>query len=283
MLALFFSSCEKTNETGQPSIQLLKQDGFISKDTSLAVGTTMKFAIQAKGDEIDLTNFLIRTYADSLQIAYDTGLHAPALAWQGEFTKDFTPVQEWVFVIRDRYGNEDQTSITIKTDSSSNFTPLQTFSNIQLGAQDNGLGSFFGFYPGTVFTHSQASADAEIQKIIDLVYYYFGEDENVIASPGANIESGVFPGDLSDWEYRNTARFLLADISIADFGNAQNDSIIIANYLPSAKRKAKNLSADDIYTFQTQDGRLGIFKVKEIVGTSEGSVSVDIKVQEVKK
>ena len=61
---------------------------------------------------------------------------------------------------------------------------------------------------------------------------------------------------------------------------AGNDSIIIANYNEGeARRKAKNLAPDDIYTFRTQSGRLGMFLVKEVNGTAAGDIVIQIKTQ----
>ena len=55
---------------------------------------------------------------------------------------------------------------------------------------------------------------------------------------------------------------------------------IIANYDEGeAKRKAKKLKQDDIFTFRTQDGRLGMFKVNEVSSTTGGSINISLKTQ----
>lgn len=282
-VVLLIVSCEDKSIDAEPSVNLNHSHGFISGDTVIPPGEIMKFSISAHSENnVPLTNFLIKVYSDSTNVVYDTGIHAQNLNWQGAFTKSFAPQERWKFIIRDRYGNTDSREIIIEEDTGSNFRKLQSFENIKMGAQNNtSLGSLFSFTDGGIYDHSTVTNNVEIQKIIDLIYYYYGEDENVIASPGANVENGVFPGDFKDWDVRNTTRFIKTELSEEDFYNASNDSILIANYIEGeGKRKSKNLQSGDIFVFKTQQDLLGIYKVLEVIGTDQGTVLIDIKIQE---
>ena len=71
-----------------------------------------------------------------------------------------------------------------------------------------------------------------------------------------------------------------SSMSIDDFITAVNDSIILANYDEGeAKRKAKKLKVDDIYTFRTESGKLGMFLVNAVNGTGDGSINIRLKTQ----
>ena len=132
-----------------------------------------------------------------------------------------------------------------------------------------------------MFYHQEAATDTMIQSAVDLIYFYSEVDLNTIASAGANIEDGIFPVNPTTWSITNTTRYFKTSLTADDFDAAVNDSIILANYEEGdAKRKAKKLAVDDIYTFRTQSGKLGIFQVNEVNGTTEGSLNIDLKVQD---
>ena len=113
--------------------------------------------------------------------------------------------------------------------------------------------------------------------------YYYGEDDQTIASPGANIEDGIFQEEYipNNWLYRNTTRFIKTSMIDEEFNLIQNDSILLVSYVEGeGKRKAKNLETGDIYSFKTQGAKYGIFLVTEILGLESGTVKIDIKIQE---
>jgi hypothetical protein len=133
---------------------------------------------------------------------------------------------------------------------------------------------------GTYFA-DEVAQDVILQEGVQMLYYYYGDDKNIIASPGANIEDGIFAVNPADWTIVNTSRYLKTSLSVEEFNQATNDSIILANYNEAeAKRKAKKLQVNDIYTFRTQKGKLGMFHVTEVVGAEEGTVNLNVKIQE---
>jgi hypothetical protein len=152
-----------------------------------------------------------------------------------------------------------------------------------LGAQNNNnIGGCLNLNNKLVFSIAEAKQN---QEIIDIIYY-LGEDENTLASPGANIEEGIFDPDLapSTWEYRNTTRYIPLDMSVEEFNQIENDSTLLVSYIEGeGKRKAKYLEAGKIFSFKTQDLRFGMVKINEVVGETEGSVSIDIKIQKGKE
>ena len=109
-------------------------------------------------------------------------------------------------------------------------------------------------------------------------------DENTIASPGANIDSSIFPGPggPGNWTVKNTARFLAPEgITGEDFSGASNDSLILFNAFEfdAGKRKAKKLQVGDIYSFVTDTEIRGMLIVNKVDGEATGYIECDIMIQ----
>jgi len=282
IVALFiFASCEKETQTQlPPSIQLIQKPGNVSSDTTFAFGDLMTFTIQATGGSANLTNlYVIRDGDRMIQTrALDTSMNIFNFEINKSFTKNLADWEIFTFVIRDKNRLSDSVSIFIHRDTTADFGPIRFLESEILSAQNMGIpGSFFSFVDG-VLDLNQAM---QKQEFIDLLYYYYGEDENVIASPGANVESGVFEGDLQDWTIRRTTRFIELDLPAEEFYAAENDSLLVVSYIEgSGKRKAKNLTSGKIFSFKTQDSKFGIFRVLEVEGSDAGTIKYDIKIQD---
>jgi len=190
-------------------------------------------------------------------------------------------MEDWKFIVRDREGNAATTSILIGLDTSTQYTSLIKYAPIDFGAQDNQqYGGCYNIADSSMFFHQEVAADTALQSGIDMLCFYNEIDKNTIASAGANIEDGIFPTNPGNWTFVNTTRYFKTSLSAEDFNSAINDSIIIANYVEGdAKRKAKKLMPDDIYTFRTQSGKLGIFMVNGVNGTNAGSINISLKTQ----
>jgi len=287
ILSLIIFSCNKNNDSSlSPTVLLVADPGFISNSTIASPGELLMFKVELQEGSEKLTNFYIEvTNANQMAIRYfDTAMYASNILWTGSFYKSPEPSESWNFIVKDRWGGSNSSTIEITADTNSVYGPIDTFENIALGAQLNlNTGGFYSLSTQLVYF---ANAAKNNQELIDLVYYYYSEDENTIASPGANIEDGVFPEDLTpvNWEIRNTTRYIQTSLTQEDFENAANDSILIANYIDAeGKRKAKNLIVGYIYVFKNQQSRLGMFYVNSVDGTDEGLIDIDLKIQSEEK
>ena len=283
ILFLFIVSCNKNESPGiSPTIVLLADSGFVSNSISASPGELLSFKVELQEGSEKITNFYIELF-DINQTStryFDTSMYVSDLVWTGSFYKSTEPIESWNFIVKDRQGGSGISTLEISADTNSVYEPIDAFENIVLGAQNNlDTGGFYSFT--TQLIHF-ADAAKNNQELIDLVYYYYLEDENTIASPGANIEDGIFPEDLTpvNWEIRNTTRYIKTALTQEDFENTTNDSILIANYIDAeGKRKAKNLVVGDIYVFKNQQSRLGMFYVNSVDGTDEGLIDIDVKIQ----
>ncbi|MDP2722793.1 MAG: hypothetical protein Q8O72_08550 [Bacteroidales bacterium] len=276
--------CEKANENFMPTtIKFLTGVGYATSDTVLAMGETFKVGIEAENPEVNLTNFIIRIQGEQLETYLDSGMNTPKLRFERILTKGIQNNENWVFIIRDKKGKSAEINLKVTRDTASAFGDVRDFPFVVLGAQNNNqTGSFFSLEKDSTFT---LNGGFQNQELIDLCYYYdfIDTDRNTIASPGANIDESVFPGNqgLINWALRRTSRFKNAEISETDFLNVSNDSLLIAVYGQSeGNRKAKNLQPGDIYSFKNDNGKVGLFRVNSLEGTDAGKVNISIKVQE---
>ncbi len=282
VMTLLGGACKKDNEEGSdPFIFLSGEQGYITNDTIIKAGDDMSFKITAIKGTYKLTEFYIEVVTDHVERYFDTGINSPGLEWSGSFKKTFATIEQWNFIVRGRHGATSSITINISLDTSGSFGQLITYPLITLGGQNNiNIPGLFSLQDSGLYTLDQANNDVDIQKKIELIYYYQSADLNVITSPGANIEPEVFNDVIKSWTYRNTTRFMPTPLTIADFNAISNDSIIIANYNEAeGKRKAKQLQAGNIYSFKTQNDKLGVFLVKNVTGTEQGSIEIGLKIQ----
>lgn len=281
VMVIVGTACNKSEDNIPPSINLIKEAGYITGDTVLASGDEIMVRVQLLKGDLNITNFLINVYTDTVSTYFDTGMNTENLVWEGKFIKTVAQTEDWRFMAIDSEGNATASGFTITLDTTAQFGDIIAYSPVTFGAQDNpGTGGCFDIADSTMYGHQEVAADSNLQKGIDMICFFDDEDKITIASPGANFPDGIFPVNPADWTTINTTRYYKTSLSRDDFNTAMNDSIILANYDEGeAKRKAKKLQAEDIYTFKTQDGRLGIFVVNTVEGTNEGSVNISIKTQ----
>jgi hypothetical protein len=280
-VVLLFSACKKDNAPQvPPKIQLLHQTGMISSDTTIAFGDVMSFTIAAESGSANLTNLVVfkKSTSSISQRALDTGMNIQHFTITKHFTKGLDEFETWTFGIRDKNRLAAGVSVNIRLDSTSGFGPINTYESLTLSAQNlAGPGSFFSFISGESYSLDEATQN---QDIIDLIYY-FGEDQHTIASPGANIENGIFEGNFENWDIFRTTRFIEIDLSEDIFESAQNDSLLIVSYIEGeGKRKAKLLAIGKSFSFKTQDMKYGIFRVIEVEGADVGTIKLDVKIQD---
>lgn len=280
---IFLYACQKNDSTTYPppEISFIELPGYVYYDTIFSPGQTFNVGITALSNDINLTNFLIKVETDTIVTVFDTGFNSPVFNIEKTLTKGLSPNEKWIFIIRDRHTEKTEISFTTIIDTSAQYGEIVTLDEIVLGAQSSNENSFYSINNSLTYNLEDAFQN---QDAIDLVYYYdfIDTDENVIASPGANIDESVFPGQytLANWTTRNTYRFKTTDITIEEFNNAQNDSLLLAAYgQAEGKRKAKNMAENMIFAFKGDNGKTGLFLVNSVIGTNEGNTNITIKVQ----
>jgi hypothetical protein len=289
VITVVFISCDKNDDDDNmkkdpPTLSLLTTAPYVFTDSSFKAGDEMKFYFIAQKGSENITNFRVEMKTDITQTVFDTGLNAASLQFEKTFTKGFAEKEEWTFIVRDKNLKERSVTLIISLDTGAVFEEVLTFEDVVMGAQNHPTApkSFFSFAKDSSFTLEEAFYR---QKDIDLVYYYLGADENLIASPGANIEDEVFEKydakyQFAQWNTKNTVRYKSANLTKNEFESIETDSALLALYGTSdGKRKAKNLKIGDTHSFKTENGKVGVFRVYDISGTDAGEVKISIKLQ----
>lgn len=282
---MLFSACSKEEENMEPpSLSFLGGEGRIDSDETLTVGTEFTFGFTAsKVSDQDLRRVLIQRKFENVSTitVLDSAISAAS------FTLDITTfayptvgAEDFEITVTDKADKSSTISFTITTTpAASNIT---TYIDKILGAQGNTTGSSFASMDGTVYELADAKANSEK---IDWMYFYGATNLATLASPDDDAAAQVFNGEpngLQNWDTKNATRFKLTTLSGADF-NAINTSVqlVTAATLPTApvETKINNLSAGKVLAFETWDEKYGLIRIDAVSGTSDGSITITVKVQ----
>jgi hypothetical protein len=273
-----FTSCDKKEvNTTPPTIELITSDGYITGSTIAGPAQELKFKVKCEGNGTHvLTNFIVSSNGSRV---IDEGINTDLLQRDVVLSKTSDPEEVIEFIIRDIDGKEATLQLTISLDDSAGDTEPIWYKDIVLDAQGvtNGK-SFVSLTDGTTFKLQDASNN---QNLINLLYYYdnIDADENTISSPGANIDDSIISG-LSGWTTRNTTRYISKSMSLVDFEAINSVIYLVDEYHTSGNRKAKNLKVGDTFSFKDEArNRFGMFRVYDINGQENGSVTISIVIQ----
>jgi hypothetical protein len=286
IILISFAGCRREESKAgiAPVIQFITDSGFIYTDTVLKTGTQFKIGIICKGISNKITCFNYRLTTEHGINSVDSGMNTPGFSWETILTKGSSKTEIWSFFVRDRESNSSDTiRLIISLDSNSVYGKIIDMPEIILGAQSSTV------YPGFYSLITRQTYDDlkayQNQSLIDLLYYFdpVSGDNHTLASPGANIDSTLFtkPWPLQNWTIKNTTRFEYSSVNPAEFNASKNDSLILANTFTyaSGKRKAKNLASGNVYSFVSQNGKKGLFKVNDVNGTDSGYIKLSLKIQ----
>jgi hypothetical protein len=274
--AIAFAACNDDDDPkSDPTISFITTADFTSEDVTLEEGDSIFVGINAEynGDD-NLTSFTITVNGQEIQ---NEAIDNLEIERTFSIKKSIATTEEWVFEVTDAGGRSASVSLTMTLE----YGAIITNNSVILGAQNNStLGSFYSTSEDQVYLQGEAFNN---QELIDLIYYFSTEDGNAIGSPGANDVDELFTGTsgLSNWTTLNETRYYETDLEESEFDAVSNDSIFNIVYnSDDAKRKAKNLVAGDIYSFRTEAGKLGLFKVITVNGEAPGDIEIAVKVEE---
>lgn len=283
IIVFILSSCQKKEDNVEaPEVSFLNMNSVYC-DTSLMMGSNMKFIIKASGSEVfPITNLVVKSGSG---VFLDSGLYSANVLYELNIAKGPSATESWSFFVMNKARQSKAIQVTITLSDSSDFNPVDSYTQIRLGAQNNtSIGSFWSPADNTV--HFLSSA-CQIQEAIHFIYYYgtgsLAVNECTLSSPNDNDAPSVFTGTcgLAGWNVRNESRYLLTSLNEQDFNQVSNDSLLIASYDPIlAKRKGKNAAPGQVWSFRFQNGKLGLMYIHEAIHGTEGSILFSIKIQQ---
>ncbi|HLN54156.1 MAG TPA: hypothetical protein VK212_10645 [Lentimicrobium sp.] len=278
-LIVSFTNCSKDEEAGSPTMTFKNETGYITQNTTASYGDTLLFGINANSNGED--NLVKFTVSVNNQLLLDSTINSQTFAFDFYTIKSAADVEAWTMTITDVAGHTASLSATITGE----FGEIDSYTTILMGAQDNvDVESFLSLADNHATTYMQAAA-FEYQDKIDMFCYYENTPEHqnmmTLGSPGSNI-TGIFSGATSPENYttKNLTYFVKTTLSASNFDAVQNDAWVLASFDPENQfKKAKVLTAGDVYAFKLQSGKYGLLKVIEVTGTETGTLEIGIKVQ----
>jgi hypothetical protein len=276
---LIYSGCKKDEDPVPPTQTFKSATGYITSNTAAKFGDTLRFGVTSKSNGTDnLVKFQVIVNGDVL---LDSTISTQTFDFECYSVKSILDKEVWKFVTTDIAGNMDQDSITI----TGNFGEINTYGPITLGAQNNTTEKgFISFSNSTSTTYTMDEAFNH-QADIDMFLFYENTTSHVnlmtLAAPGSNI-TGIFTGSSSPENYleKNVTYFVKTELSAAQFDLVTNDAVILNSFNPSNKfKKAKVLTAGDVYAFMLQSGKYGLLKVIVTTGVEDGTTEFAVKIQ----
>lgn len=154
---------------------------------------------------------------------------------------------------------------------------------VTLGAQDNAaMPGFYSVAENKTYTQDQGFQN---QSAIDIFCFYEAEGGNniALASPGTGI-TGIFTGSSSveNWTTTDTTFFYATTLTPDQFNaiTTTDDLIETSFNAVDARRKAKDMKINDIYSIKIQSGQYGLLMVTAVTQGADGSVTFELKMKE---
>jgi len=277
--SFFVAGCSKDEDPIPPTIAFKQATGYVSANTTANYGDTLNFGITAKSNGIDnLVKFQI--FANGQQLL-DSTINTTTFALDVTTVKTILDKEVWKFVTIDIAGNSKTDSIVI----TGTFGEILTYSSKTLGAQSNTTEKGFISYSNSTATQYTQAEAFNHQADIDMFCFYENTATSVnmmtLAAPGSNIK-GIFTGATSVELYtvKNITFYVKTTLTVAQFDAVTNDAVIRASYgTTTPYRKAKLLTAGDVYSFKLQSGKYGLLKVIAVAGAEAGTLQIAVKIQ----
>lgn len=279
-ILIILAACKKEEDNDiAPIISLSTEETYTYTDTEAPPGEQIKVGILATSNSGGaLTNIIIKSNNERI---VDEGINTSLFSKDYKIVKTNEEVQKLIFIIRNINGLSDSISFNLNK-GEGNYGPIILRQNITLGAQNNSTeNSFYSISENKTYSIEEAYNS---QTIIDLCYFYeTNGDLNALGSPGANLTE-IFTGTYAPdkWTTKNTYRFSRTPIELEnkDLSSYTTDQIIVSNIFTDSGRKAKQLKTGDVYAFFNDKNKYGIVKINSVSGTNQGTINIDLIIQE---
>ena len=282
------NSCGGDDPAAPPTITINQTSWELdfSQDTAKQVLFTADVSAEGEIETFTITEKKITTDGGAQSAAYDAQTTS---SFKGETSKKYTfdktfyvtdfvdyERYEYEFSVTDKEGQSYSIVVTV-TKKEEQASDATKFTAIMMGAQsNNSLGSFLDAETGTVYMLSDASNN---QDLIDFVYYYGSTNNATIAAPNDETVNGTGNNSLTltqNWTTQNATSFY--ELSNVNFDDIQT-TVDVENALTnvgSPLTKVTQLSVGTVVGFTTANGTNGVFKVTQIEGTSDGSITISV-------
>lgn len=285
-------SCNKDDDHKPPTISFKMGSKYTFDGETVMVGNQLIFGIQANGVDANITNFTIKkslTDGNSV-VMMDTALNNGSLSIDKIFYQSVEEQVNWIFTVMDKNRLSSSISLTVYKDPDSEFGDIYYYPSITMGYQNNSeYGHFLNPFTGKVYFEDSATILQDNMHI--LVYYIVDQDlpSPVFSSPGEmdnfSEEALLFYPYIANWQTRKFTHWDISvddePISVEDFDEAENDSLLIVSYHEVwGKKKFKWATNGRVIPFRTANGKFGLVKVINAEHSESGKIEFAIKIQD---
>lgn len=271
-------SCEDDKDYGNPTIEFKTGAGYLQNGESLEAGESGVIGIKAffnSNDNITNLKITLET-ADGTSVVHDEGINVSELDFDYNFTRGLETEETYICKVTDIEGHSAEISMTLGLEVSP-FGEINSYSGINLGAQNSTVGHFYSLADNSVYTDANIAGN---ESSVDMVYYV-GKNNETISSPAMSSEGNILGVDT--WTTKNETLYAkTTDVTDTQFDEMQNDELLLVAASIAAenwKAKAKDVSVGDYYYFKTQNNKYGLLRVTAVTTGNDGTVTFDVKVQ----
>lgn len=167
-----------------------------------------------------------------------------------------------------------------------NVTTYETFLLAAPLAEGNSE-TFFSTSTGEIYSFDEVVGTSEpVSSTIDFGYFYGNTALASLLSPDNVNWTNTVQYDMNEWTERNTTVFRTTTVGATEFDAISSSE---ADLLESAfvefgtdvpnPGRVSGLEANDVIAFQTEDGRFGLVKIVEVIGTTGSNDGIRIQVK----
>jgi hypothetical protein len=278
IIILVTDACKKDPLVIGPELSFMVDTGFLSSDTTMAVGDTAVIGLVCKWDGTDNiasihTYFNQNLLGDPYPVPQASG---EEFIFYTKITKNVLSRENWEFQVLDVKGHKSILSLEIKLDTLGG--PIDSYQPV-IGAQGNeSLGSFYKLTsPPQRFGDNLSGVSNP--ELVELLGGFDIDAKTFLASPSSNNLYSAY--DLSGWATRNKTLFCKTTYKPENFDLFIDDHVLISSfYEEDAVEVLPNIQPGEIYSFKTESGKYGLIKIISITTSVTGHISFDYKIQQ---
>lgn len=283
--AALLTSCTSDNPTVDlpPSISFVTGAGYISGNATVVVSTPFVVKILAEAnvtsgtkiESVGITRIINNQIVGDTSFAFNDATVTLEITFM---SYSVVGVENIEFKATDKDGQSKTISLQITTEEPAG-DPIDSWTERLLGSWNNPTGSSFASINGEVYTIDIAFAN---QSIIDYMYWWGASTSATIGAPDDENAQLVFnEGDyrLENWTTKNATRFKTTMLTSADFDAVTDATPCIDNATGADQKRIGALVPNQVIAFITVTGKHGLIRVKSNVTGSDGTITIDVKVQ----
>lgn len=286
-ISILFFSCEKEQNFEKPLLSLKTDFDFIADNSEVPIGGKIKIGFTVESKNSYISNIRInRIINEEISNQLDAGIWISAkIDTFFLFTKGSATKETWEILILNSNRDSAKISFIVNLGAGSGYGEINYFPSILLSyPQNSEYSHFLDFETGTTYNSDNISGFEATVDMCAFFYVTSGKNSPTITCPGYSSVPTYYP-EVLNWATRNSTNYDYRStdynlVSITDFDNAQNDSLLITAFQPNyVSGLDKFCYTGKVIPFKNSNGKYGIIKVIRADETENGTMEIAVKIQ----